>query len=92
MDANTTRDTSLAKCPKCQCQNWQDIPNATDQVRSSFSCSRCGYTVKLGACAGCKAKSWVLVSGIEPGGPRRPVYRLKCGSCGRNVGFVIDRL
>lgn len=84
-------DVTLLTCPKCQCKNWQDVPNVVDQVRTQFRCSRCSYTVTLGACSKCRAKAWKMVSGIREGGPHRPVYRLRCDNCSRIIGVVIDR-
>ena len=83
-------DVTLVRCPKCQCQTWQDIPNVTESMRTRFYCSRCRYTITIGNCSKCKTKNWLMVSGIDEKGPHRPVYRLKCQTCGRMIGVIID--
>jgi hypothetical protein len=82
-------EVTFARCPKCQCANWCDIPHIDYKERVEFICDRCGYRIKLGSCSVCKARDWDLVKGIDKLGGHRPYYRLRCRSCGRLVGFLI---
>lgn len=86
-------DADPVRCPKCRSLNWRDIPNTADRVRTRFSCDRCSYTITIGACRSCGARQRQSIQGIDRDlkGPRRPVYRLRCGGCGRKIGFVIGR-
>ena len=80
----------LVRCPKCHANVWRDLPNTKEQVRTRFSCARCGYTILIGDCSKCRSRNWLLASGISEKGGHRPVYRLRCGTCGRTIGIIID--
>lgn len=80
-------------CPKCKCKYWVDIPNPADKNRCKYRCSRCGYTMVLGACAKCRTpKPWIQIQGIDEKGGRYPVYRYQCKTCQRIIGVLIDKL
>jgi hypothetical protein len=83
-------ETEFVTCPRCQCKNWNDIPNLKDISATSFKCNRCAYVIALGACSACKAeRSWVLLVGIQEKGSHRPMYRFQCKSCRRIIGLLL---
>jgi hypothetical protein len=82
-------DVTLVKCPKCQSQYWNDIPDLAKIENTKWRCARCGFTIVIGACAKCKAKKWKMTKGIDPLGGQRPFYRILCLACRRVIGFLI---
>lgn len=83
-------NNDFLSCPKCHSQNWVDIPNTTDSLRTRFRCYRCDYLVRVEICKNCNNKNWELIKGIEDKGGHRPYYRFKCRSCNRVLKIKIS--
>lgn len=84
-------DIDFVTCPSCRSRNWNDIPKIEDIDKTAFTCNRCDHKIKLAKCGACGARgSWTLLVGIQEKGAHRPMYRFKCGSCGRVIGLLLQ--
>lgn len=83
-------NNAFLTCPKCYSNNWNDIPNTKDALRTRFRCNRCEYMIRVETCKKCMSSSWELVKGIDEKGGHRPFYRFKCNSCNRIIKIKIS--
>ena len=88
----TGSSVEFVRCPQCQGQVWNDLPNTANLNRYKWTCHRCGYCVTITGCSKCKSRSWKMSRGVDPNGKggHRPYFRYQCDGCGRVVGILID--
>ncbi|AGT45085.1 hypothetical protein DYQ05_12630 [Treponema pedis] len=59
-----------------------------NKTRTRFKYTRCGKRVRIVNCKYCGAKdSWEVTKGINKKSGICPIYRVKCKSCGNELGI-----